>query len=310
VTQELFAEKFQPSLKECVGALYDRYVYIDGRFVKGEEAKISVWDHGLLYGDGVFEGIRAYDGKVFKLDEHIERLLHSAKALKITVPLTKEELKRVVLETLRINGLKDAHVRIIVTRGPGIPGLDPKRAARPSVIVTAYPYPPLLGRKPIRLKTASIRRKSPHSIDARIKCLNYLDSILAKLEAVAAGADDAVMLDVNGFVAEASAANIFVVKGSTIYTPPPIAALHGITRATVMEIARELGYRVEEKNLTLYDLYTADEVFLTGTATEIAPVEEIDGRKIPKAPGPITQQIINAYQKHVREKSITPIPTQ
>jgi len=306
---EFLSHKFKPSLKEILSDLYDLYVYIDGIFVKGEDAKISVWDHGFLYGDGVFEGIRAYDGMIFKLDNHIDRLFDSMKAIGIeNFPLSKDELKKAVIETLRKNSLRDAHIRIIVTRGTGRPGLDPRRSVRPSVIIMTYPFPPWLGVKPLRVLTASIRRKSPYSIDAKIKSLNYLDNVLAKLQAVSAGFDEALMLSLDGCVAEGTGENIFIVKGEKLYTPPPIAALHGITRATVMELANKMGFETIEKNLTLQEIYTADEIFLTGSGAEIVPVKEIDGRKIgTKAPGPITHKIIETYKKYVRTKYTTPI---
>ena len=302
------SEKFIPDLKGVLGDLYDLYVYIDGKFLRGEDAKISVFDHGLLYGDGVFEGIRAYDGAVFKLDEHIDRLHDSAKAIGIDkIPLTKQELKEALLETLRRNRLQNAHIRVIITRGAGKPGLDPRRSVRPSVIVSAYPFPPLLGEKPVRLITASIRRKS-YSIDAKIKSLNYLDNVLAKLQAAAVGVDDAIMLDVDGSVGEGTGENLFVIKNEKIFTPSTLAALHGITRATVMQLAQKLGYEVCEKTVTIQELWTADEVLLSGTGAEITPVAEIDGRKIGKeAPGPITQKIRDAYKAYVKKEHRTPI---
>jgi branched-chain amino acid aminotransferase len=306
---EFLSEKFQPSLRTILGELFNLYVYIDGRFLKGEEAKVPVWEHAFLYGDGVFEGIRAYQDQIFKLDEHIDRLYDSAKGIGIeNVPLSKDEMKQAIRETLKRNRLQDAHVRAIITRGSGQAGLDPKRCVRPSVVIMAYPFPPFLGEKPIRMITASVRRKSPHSVDAKIKSLNYLDNILAKLQAIVAGVDDAVMLDTNGCVAEATAENIFTVKAEKICTPIPTAALHGITRATILELARGLGYDVCERVITPQDLYAADEVFLTGTGTEIASVVKIDGRRIGlKAPGPITKRIQESYRDHVRREHGTPI---
>jgi len=298
MTIELFADRFQPSLAEIVNEFYgDLYVYIDGKFLKGAEARIPVYDHGLLYGDAVFEGIRVYDGKAFKLDEHLDRLYDSAKGLMISVPLTKDEIKQVIEKLLELNQLREAHARPIVTRGSGRTGINPDRATRPSVIVMAYPMQPLLGHKPVRLMISSIRRKSPYSIDGRIKSVNYVDSILAKLQATAAGADDAIMLDLSGFVAEVTTENIFVVRDERIFTPEITAALHGITRNTVMSEARRLGYEVVEKNLTYQELYTADEVFLTGTAAEIVPVGEIDGRVIGTGEvGPVTGRLMEAYR--------------
>jgi len=295
---ELFADRFQPSLDEIVNEIYgDLYVYVDGRFLKGAEARIPVFDHGLLYGDGVFEGVRAYDGKIFKLDEHLDRLYDSAKTVMITIPLTKDEFRQVIEKLLELNQLRDVHIRPVVTRGSGRAGLDPRRAARASVIVMALPMKPLLGEKPIRLLTSTIRRKSPYSIDARIKSLNYMDNILAKLQAIAAGMDDAIMLDISGFVAEASGENLFVVRDDKVFTPETTAALHGVTRNTVMSEARRLGYEVIEKNLTYQELYTANEVFLTGTGAEIVAVAEIDGRVIGDGDiGPVTSRLIEAYR--------------
>ena len=303
MTLKMFAERFQPLLPEVLGDAYNAYLFIDGEFVTGDEAKISVYDHGLLYGDAVFEGIRAYDGKIFKLDEHLDRLFDSARMLSIDVPLTRDEFKQVIYKLLELNGLRDAHIRPIVTRGSGRLGLDPRRSVRPTVIVIAAPMPPLLGEKPIRVITSSIRRKASHSIDSKIKSVNYLDSVLAKLQANAVGVDDAILLDANGFIAEAVAENIFVVKKGQIFTPDVGAALAGITRATVIEQAARLDYSVTVKNLTFHDLYTADEIFLTGTSAEIVPVREVDGRVIGDGKvGPITTRLSQAYQRLQSDK--------
>lgn len=296
-----FHEQFQPPVPEMVGELYDLYVFINGEFVRGADARISVWDHGLLYGDGVFEGIRAYSGGIFKLDAHLNRLADSARAIGLSLPLGLEDIREVIRETLQRNRLTDAHIRVLATRGVGRPGLDPRRCERASLVVMAYPFPPLLGDKPVRLISASIRRKSPYAIDARVKSLNYLDNILAKLQAIAAGADDAVMLDVDGCIAEATGENVFCAKNGILSTPLLTAALAGITRATVIDLAREMGYPVQERAMTLGDLYTADEVFLTGTGAEIVPVGEIDGRKISQGKvGKVTARISEAYQACVR----------
>jgi len=305
---ELFAEKFLPSQEEILKNLYTLYIYIDGKFLAGGDAKICAWDHALLYGDGIFEGIRAYNGYVFKLDEHINRLYDSANAIVLKIPLSKVELKTVVLETLRRNNLRDAHIRTIVTRGAGKPGLDPKRSPRASVVVSAYPFPPQLGGKPVRLITASNRRKSPYAVDSKIKSLNYLDNILAKIQASAMGADDAIMLDINGCIAEATGENIFVIKDRKLYTPPPTACLPGITRSTVIDLAIELDYEFYERNLTPGDLYTADEIFLTGTGAEVVPVGQVDGRNISNGtPGTITSAISIAYKEYVTMEKLTPI---
>ena len=298
MAMEMYADRFTPSLPTMLGDTYDAYVFIDGKFVKGDEAKISVYDHGLLYGDAVFEGIRAYNGKPFKLDEHLDRLFDSARALSMDVPLTRGEFAQVIDELLKLNCLHEAHIRPIVTRGSGRLGMDPRRAARPTVIVMATPMPPLLGEQPARVIISGIRRKAPHSIDSKIKSNNYLDSVLAKLQANAVGADDAIFLDLNGFVAEATTENIFVVKKGRIFTPDVVAALEGVTRATVMEEAARFGYQVTVKNMTYHDLYAADEVFLTGTAAEIVAVKEIDGRIIGDGmAGPITAELMQAYRE-------------
>jgi branched-chain amino acid aminotransferase len=298
VSKEKYAEKFQPPLAEMLGSNYNSYVYIDGKFVRGEEAKISVFDHCVLYGDAVFEGIRAYGGKTFKLDEHLDRLFDSAKALSIPVPLTKDEFKEVVRTLLELNGLLDAHIRPQVTRGAGRVGIDPRRAARPSVFVIAAPMAPLLGEKPVRMITSSIRRKPPDCTDSKIKSVNYLESVLARLQANAAAVDDAILLDHHGFVAEATGENVFVVKRGCILTPDTTCALAGVTRATVIELAAKLGYPVVVRNITLQELYSADEVFLTGTGAEVVPVGEVDGRVIGDGKaGATTSQIRQAYQE-------------
>ena len=294
---ERFADRFQPDLAEVLGKNYRACVYIDGRYVRAEEAKISVFDHGFLYGDAVFEGIRAYGGKVFKLDEHLDRLYDSAQALCIKVPLTRHELSDVIHELLELNGLRDAHIRPMVTRGSGRVGVDPRRAVRPTVVVIAAPMAPLLGEKPVRMITSSIRRKPPDCLDSKVKSHNYLESVQARLQANAAGVDDAILLDHHGFVAEATGENVFVVKKGRLSTPDTTCALAGVTRTTIIELAGSAGYSVTVKNVTLQELYTADEVFLTGTAAEVVAVGEIDGRVIGNGHvGPLTAQLMEAYR--------------
>jgi branched-chain amino acid aminotransferase len=303
------AEQFQLGPSELLGKLYDLDIYVNGEFAKGSEARISVWDHGLLYGDGIFEGIRAYNGGVFKLSEHLDRLFDSAQAIGLKLQLSRDDLREIVLETLRRNQLADAHIRIIVTRGVGPPGLDPRICKQPSVIVMAYPFPPLLGCDPVRVISSSIRRKSPYAVDARIKSLNYLDNILAKMQAVVAGVDDALMLDMNGWVAEASGANLFCIKNEVVSTPLLTASLPGITRATVIDLLRDMGYAVQERPITLGDLYVADEIFLTGTAAEVVPVGEVDGRTIHGGRiGEITAKLIEKYKVCVTQEAfVTPV---
>ena len=273
-------------------------VYIDGRFVPKSEARISVYDHGFLYGDGVFEGIRAYNGVVFKLKEHIDRLYDSAKVLMIDIPMKKDEMIEAVLETIRRNGFKDCYIRLLVTRGVGDLGLDPRRCSNPSVIIIAEPLKPLLGRKAISVIISSIKRDRVDATSHQAKSLNYLNSILAKLEAINAGADDAILLDDRGFVSEATAANLFIVKEGKVATPPQTTGiLPGITRGCVMEIVRRLGYPMEEREITPFELLTADEAFLTGTGYEIVPISEVNGRKLKEAPGPITKKVIEEFEK-------------
>ena len=274
-------------------------VYINGELVPESEAKISVFDHGFLYGDGVFEGIRAYRGVVFKLREHIERLYDSAKFLRIEIPMSREELMEAILETVRRNGLSDCYIRVVVTRGVGDLGLDPRKCEKPSIIIIARPMAPLLGKKVVSLIISSVRRDGVDATNHQAKSLNYLNNILAKLEAINAGVDDAVMLDSRGFVSEATGENIFIVKDERIMTPPPTSGiLSGITRDCVIELARRLGYEVVERELTPFELLTADEVFLTGTAAEIVPVESVNGRKIgERVPGPITERLIREFEK-------------
>ncbi len=274
-------------------------VYINGELVPESEAKISVFDHGFLYGDGVFEGIRAYRGVVFKLREHIERLYDSAKFLRIEIPMSKEDLMEAILETVRRNGLSDCYIRVVVTRGVGDLGLDPRKCGKPSIIIIARPMAPLLGKRVVSLIISSVRRDGVDATNHQAKSLNYLNNILAKLEAINAGADDAVMLDSRGFVSEATGENIFIVKDERIMTPPPTSGiLSGITRDCVIELARRLGYEVVERELTPFELLTADEVFLTGTAAEIVPVESVNGRKIgERVPGPVTERLIREFEK-------------
>lgn len=278
-------------------------VYINGEYIPRSRAAISVYDHGFLYGDGVFEGIRAYNGVVFKLREHIDRLYDSAKAIMLEIPMSKEELMEAVLETLRRNGLRDAYVRLVVTRGVGDLGLDPRKCGRPNIVIIAEPsiilYDGESKLKGISLIISSIRRDRVDATTHQIKSMNYLNSILAKIEAIVAGADDAVMLDERGFVAETTSTNIFIVKNGRIITPPPTTgALPGITRNFVIELARRLGYEVEERDITPFELVTADEVFVTGTGAEILPVARIAGRVIGDGrAGRITRHLMEEFER-------------
>lgn len=275
-------------------------VFIDGQFYAESDAKISVFDHGLLYGDGVFEGIRAYHGRVFKLKEHLDRLFCSAKALLLDIPMTHAELTRAVVATCRENGVRDGYVRLLVTRGVGTLGLNPKRCRRPSVIIIADSiqlYSPELYDRGMEIVTVPTTRNLHSAVNPAIKSLNYLNNILAKIEANIAGVEEAIMLNAQGYVAECTGDNIFIVKDGQMFTPPLAAgALYGITRGVVIEIAREAGWQVSEPNLTRYDLFNADECFLTGTGAELIPVVKIDGRVIGTGkPGPVTRGLVEQY---------------
>jgi branched-chain amino acid aminotransferase len=282
-------------------------VYIDGNYYPKSEAKVSVYDHGLLYGDGVFEGIRAYEGVVFKLDEHLDRLYHSAHTIALEIPLTKEEMKRAVLDTLKKNNLRNAYIRLVVTRGIGDLGLDPRKCSKPTVIIITEPLIQLHSEEKKKTGiTAIISWVKRDPVDAtthEIKSLNYLNSILAKIEANIAGVDEAICLDKRGFVCEGAAENIFMVKKGEIVTPPISAgALAGITRHVAMEMAKKLGYPVVERNITPNELFNADEVFFTGTAAEIIPVREINKRVIGNGkPGPVTQRLMEEFQRLTRD---------
>ncbi len=275
-------------------------IYIDGKLCDEKNAKISVFDHGLLYGDGVFEGIRAYNGRVFKLKEHIDRLYCSAKAILLTIPMSHEQMSKAVVDTCRKNNLRDGYVRLVVTRGVGTLGLNPNKCEKPSVIIIAdkiQVYPPAMYQRGMDIVTVATTRNLHSAVNPAIKSLNYLNNILAKIEANNAGVEEAVMLNSEGFVAECTADNIFIVKGNQLMTPPLSAgALYGITRGVVMELARENGLLATEPTLTRYDLFNADECFLTGTGAELIPVVKIDGRVIGAGkPGPITKDLVNRY---------------
>lgn len=277
-------------------------VYFDGAYVPAEEAKVSIFDHGLLYGDGIFEGIRAYHGRVFKLREHLERLYAGVQAIMLSLPLTKEEMQEVVLETLRRNNLTDAYIRLVVTRGPGDLGLDPQKCPRPLVFCIAAAielYPKELYEKGLELRTVSTRRNLPEALNPKIKSLNYLNNILAKIEANLMGVPEGLMLSQEGYVAEATGDNIFIVQKGVLITPPShLGVLEGITRNAVMELAVAQGIPAKEGLFTRYDVYTAEECFLTGTAAEIIPVTEVDGRIIGNGlPGKITRLLMHDFHE-------------
>jgi len=281
-------------------------VYIDGEYYPKSKAKISVYDHGLLYGDGVFEGIRAYDAVVFKLKEHIDRLYRSAHTIMLQIPLTKEEMTQVVLETLQKNSLKDAYIRLVVTRGAGDLGLNPKKCSKPTIIVitdTIALHKSEAKEKGVTAMLSWVKRDPVDATTHEIKSLNYLNSILAKIEANISGFDEAICLDKNGFICEGVAENIFIIEKGKLFTPPSYTgALPGITAEAIINLARKLAYEVEEKNITPYELFTADEVFFTGTAAEIVPVREINKRQIGNGnPGPITKKLMEEFSKLVRD---------
>lgn len=280
-------------------------IYADGEFVPEEKAVVSIFDHGLLYGDGIFEGIRAYHGRVFKLDEHIERLYDSARSIMLNIPLTPEEMTEVVLETMRRNGLRDGYIRLLVTRGKGDLGLDPKNCPKASVFcigASIQLYPEELYEKGLEVVTVPTRRNLNEALSPRIKSLNYLNNILAKMEAARAGTMEAIMLNNEGYVAEATGDNIFIVKKGVLITPPShVGILEGVTRNTVMDLAREQGIPVEERLFTRYDVYVADECFLTGSAAELIPVIKVDGRTIGDGvPGSMTRKLILLFRELTR----------
>ncbi|RZN64564.1 MAG: branched-chain-amino-acid transaminase [Candidatus Methanoliparum thermophilum] len=281
-------------------------VFIDGEYYEDNDAKISVLDHGFLYGDGVFEGIRAYNGKVFKLQEHIDRLYDSAKAIILDIPLKKEEMIENILDCIRKNNLSNAYIRVIVTRGKGDLGIDPSSCKRASIVIIAEEWDALFGNlyeKGLNAVTVSIRRNSYEAMPPGIKSLNYLNNILAKIESKIKGGDEAIILDVNGNIAEGSGENIFIIKNGIIYTPKTTTNLKGITRETIIKIAEEkLGYTVKEEFFSLFELYTADEVFITGTAAEVAPIVSVDGRIIGDGrPGRITKQLIDEFKNVITD---------
>jgi len=280
-------------------------VYIDGKYYDQKHAKISVFDHGLLYGDGIFEGIRAYNGRLFKLREHIDRLFCSAHSLLLRIPMSHSAICQAVVETCQRNKVRDGYIRLLVTRGCGTLGLNPSRCKKPSVIIIAgriQLYPEELYRRGMEIVTVPTTRNLHNALNPAIKSLNYLNNILAKIEANNAGVEEAVMLNGEGFVAECTGDNIFIVKGNRLLTPPLYAgALYGITRGTVMELAGRQDLVVAETNLTRYDLFNADECFLTGTGAEIVPIVKIDGRAIGRGrPGRVTQALEKSYRNLAR----------
>lgn len=279
----------------------EQWIYLNGEFVTKENAKVSVYDHGFLYGDGIFEGIRLYNGNIFKLKEHLDRLYDSAKSIMLDIPLSYEEMETALAETLRKNGLKNGYIRLVVSRGPGDLGLDPRRSPKAWVIIIAeqlaiYPEEAYVN----GLKTISVspRRNLPDALNPKIKSLNYLNNILVKIQSNLAGVGEAIMLNSQGYVAEGSSDNIFIVKRGVVYTPPCYCgALEGITRLAIIELCAKHGIPLKEEPFTLHDVYVADEVFFTGTAAEVIAVREVDGRTIGAGKaGPITTRLLKEFR--------------
>ncbi len=286
-------------------------IYLDGNLVPKEEAKVSVFDHGYLYGDGVFEGLRVYNGRVFKLTEHLVRLYESAKSIMLEIYLNMEEMEKAVLKTVAANKLRDAYIRIVVSRGVGDLGLDPQKCPKPTIVIIASKisiFPEELYQKGLKVVTVATRRNIPDALDPKIKSLNYLNNILVKIEANQAGVLEAIMFNRSGYITEGSGDNIFIVRRGELITPPTyIGALEGITRECVMELARERGYSVLERPFTRHDLYIASECFLTGTAAEVIPVIDVDGRVIGEGrPGAITCDIMTTFRDYVMNNG-TPV---
>lgn len=280
-------------------------IYINGEYFSKDDAKISVYDHGLLYGDGIFEGMRIYGGKVFRLREHLVRLWESAAAISLSIPLDIDRLTDDVNEAVRLNGLEEGYIRLIVTRGAGALGLDPFRCSDPQIIIIVDKitlYPAELYENGLELVTASTIRNHPAALSPRIKSLNYLNNVLAKMEGLKAGCKEALMLNHQGLVAECTGDNVFIVKANRLITPPKEAGiLEGITRNAVLELAKEAGIDTAEEPLTRHDLFVADECFLTGSAAEVIPVVVLDGRSIGDGtPGPVTKQLNDAFRELVR----------
>ncbi|MDG5470144.1 branched-chain-amino-acid transaminase [Jeotgalibacillus sp. ET6] len=279
----------------------EQLIFLNGEYVTKENAKVSVYDHGFLYGDGVFEGIRSYNDNVFRLDEHLVRLYDSAKSILLEIPYTKEEMTEIVLQTLRKNNLSNAYIRLVVSRGIGNLGLDPFSCKVPNVIVIAESlslFPKELYDSGIEIVTVASRRNRSDVLSPKVKSLNYLNNILVKIEAGLAGVPEALMLNDQGYVAEGSADNIFIIRDKKILTPPGyVGALEGITRNAIIEMAREKGYTMEEAVFTRHDVYVADEVFLTGTAAEVIAVVKVDGRSIGEGvPGKITNELLQSFR--------------
>ncbi|MGN7855220.1 branched-chain-amino-acid transaminase [Bacillus altitudinis] len=285
----------------------EQWIFLNDELVKKEDAKISVYDHGFLYGDGVFEGIRVYNGNIFRMKEHLDRLYDSARSIMLNIPYSLEELTEKMIHTVERNGLKDAYIRLVVSRGAGDLGLDPNNCGRANTVIIVEPlaiFPKHLYETGIDIVTVPTRRNRPDVLSPKVKSLNYLNNILVRIEAHMAGVSEALMLNDQGYVAEGSADNVFIYKKGKLYTPPGyIGALEGITRNAIMEIAEDLGYEVKEEPFTRHDVYTAEEVFLTGTAAEVIAVVKVDGRIIGEGkPGFHTNKLLEQFRERVVEE--------
>jgi len=293
--------------------LESQWIFLNGKFVKKEDAVVSVFDHGFLYGDGVFEGIRVYSGNIFRLDAHLKRLYESAQSILLTIPYSKEQISQLIIETVNKNELQSAYIRVVVSRGKGNLGLDPSSCSTPSVIIIAEEltmYPKEFYERGIKIASVASRRNRPDVLSPQVKSLNYLNNILVKLEANQTGVQEALMLNDQGYVTEGSADNIFIVKNGIIYTPPVyLGALEGITRNAIIDVAKAMGVEVKETPFTRHDVYTADEVFLTGTAIEVIAVIEVDGRTIRDGkPGIVTNALLEEFRKIVTSDGVACYP--
>jgi branched-chain amino acid aminotransferase len=294
--------------------LGSQWIFLGGEFVKKEDAVVSVYDHGFLYGDGVFEGIRVYSGNVFRLDAHLKRLFESAQSIMLKIPYTRSEITELIVKTIRKNQLDSAYIRVVVSRGIGSLGLDPSSCSKPRVIIIAEQltmYPKEFYERGIKIVSVASRRNRPDVLSPQIKSLNYLNNILVKLEANQAGAEEALMLNDQGYVTEGSADNIFIVKNGVIHTPPVyLGALEGITRNAIIDVARDKGFEVRESPFTRHDVYVADEVFLTGTAVEVIAVVDVDGRVISEGkPGEVTTELLKEFRNIVTTDGVACYPT-
>jgi len=287
----------------------EQWIYLDGEYVTKEKATVSVYDHGFLYGDGIFEGIRIYNGNIFKCKEHLDRLYDSAKSIMLEIPLSYKEMEEALVETLRRNEMRDGYIRLIVSRGPGNLGLDPNRCAKASVIIIVEQlaiYSEEAYKNGLKAVSVSTRRNIPDALNPKIKSLNYLNNILVKIQSNLAGAGEAIMLNAQGYVTEGSGDNIFLIKNGVITTPPCyLGALEGITRQAIIEICEKKGYKLKEEPFTMHDVYVADEVFLTGTAAEVIAVREVDGRIIGSGQaGPVTLKLLEEFRSIVDQDGL------